>query len=279
MATALTLPARIRRIHQRRAVLKRMIRTSLSLRYEATTLGYAWTLLEPLAMTFVYVVVFGFVGRFGRVQPFAPFILSGVLAWQWFSGSFNSSMRALRGNSKLIGKVDLPREIYPIEVVLRKGIEFVISLVVLVAFALAYGLRPSPMIAAFPLAMLLQLMLTMGFALGLAACATLVRDIEKVARPLLRTWFYMSPILYPMIMLDDQVGPTFEFIYRLNPMTGILTLYRAAWTGWVRNDTKEAISQFDSWATVGYSAIGCLLVLFIGYRLFTRLEPRVLKEL
>lgn len=284
MANALTFSSRVRRINGRRAVLKRLIRTKLSLKYEASTLGYLWTILEPIMLTFVYAVVFGIVGRLGRVKPFPAHILSGVLAWQWLSGSFNASMSALRGNSKLISKVDLPREIYPLALVLTKGFEYLLTLPVIVAVALLWGLRPDPMMAAFPLAVLLQLMLVTGLALGLSAANTLFRDLERVTRPVLRTWFYASPILYPLLLVDERVSNGLvQLIYRLNPITGILTLYRAAWDGWYRVETgstvRVPVDQFDGWLTVGYSAIGCTLVLLIGYLLFTRLEGRVLKEI
>jgi len=284
VTTSLTLGTRIQRIRKRRAVLQRMIRTDLSVKYEGSTLGYFWSVLEPLLMTGVYWLVFGLIGRLGRVQPFPPYILSGILAWQWMSASFTGSMRTLRGNSKLISKIgDLPREIYPMQLVLTKGIEFLITISVLVPVAFAFGLRPSLYMFYLPLAIVLQLMLLTGLSLGLSAANTLLRDLERVSRPVLRAWFYLSPVLYPLILVDERASSLAQTLYRLNPMTGILTLHRSAWSGWTMRPrgggAVATVSQFDSWLTVGYSAIGCALILVIGYLLFTRLEPRVLKEI
>ena len=261
--------------------MRRMVRTSLSVKYEGSTLGYMWAVLEPLLMTVVYWAVFGVIGRLGRVQPFPPYILSGLIAWQWMTSSFTGSMKSLRGNSKLISKVgDMPREIYPLTLVLTKGVEVLITFSVLVPIAFIFGLRPGRNMVVLPLALLLQLMLLMGLSLGLSAGNTLLRDLERVTRPVIRAWFYLSPVLYPMVVLDEQVGPTVSLLYRLNPMTGILTIHRGAWTGWTRaQEGGGLVDQWDSWVTVGYSAIGCTLILVIGYLLFSRLEPKVLKEL
>ncbi len=259
--------------------MRRMIRTRLSVKYEGSTLGYMWSVLEPLMMTAVYWAVFGAIGRLGRVQPHAPYILSGLISWGWLTATFSGSMRSLRGNSRLISKVgDMPREIYPLTGVLTKGVEQLITFSVLIPIAFGFGLRPSAKMAYLPLAVVLQLMLLIGLSLGLSAANTLLRDLERVTRPIIRAWFYLSPILYPMVLVDERVGPTMQFLYRLNPMTGILTLHRGAWTGWMARDGR-VVDQFDSWVTVGYAAVGCTLILIVGYLLFSRLEPKVLKEL
>ena len=281
MATVLTLPTRIRRLRDKRAVLRRLVRTNLSRKYEASTLGYLWTLLEPLMMTAVYFVVFGIIlGRVRQVGPFAPFILSGVLSWQWSTSTFTGSMKALRGNSKMISKVgDLPREVYPLTLVFTRGADMLFSLIVMVPVALAFGLRPSVHMLLLPIAILMQAMLCVGMALGFSAGSTLVRDIERTTRPLIRAWFYLSPVLYPATLVFERGGPAIDLLYRLNPMTGILMLHRAAWSGWTNVNTGALAPQFESWLTVGVSAIGCFLVLAIGYMIFARLEPKVLKEI
>lgn len=266
--------------------MRRMVRTSLSVKYEGSTLGYTWSVLEPLLMTAVYWLVFGVIGRLGRVQPFPPYILSGIVAWQWMTGSFTGSMRSLRGNSRLISKVgDMPREIYPLTLVATKGVEFLVTLSVIFPVAFAFGLRPSGRMGLLPLAIVMQIILLAGLSLGLSAANTLLRDLERVTRPVIRAWFYLSPILYPLILVDERVGSSVQLLYRLNPMTGILTLYRAAWTGWTTRITVDGeqitvpADQFDAWSTVGYSAAGCVLILIVGYLIFSRLETKVLKEI
>lgn len=272
MVTTLTLRSRVRRIADRRAVLWRLIRADFSLKYEGSTLGYLWSILEPMLLTAVYFVIFTVIGlRTARVDPFALFLLSGILPWQWVTGTVSKSLRALRGNAKLIGKVALPREIFPLEVVCVQGLEFLLSWIVIIGLAAYYRFVPSLFLAALPLALLLQLTLLLGISLILSAANTLLRDIERVIKPLMRMAFYLSGILYPIHIVMQEVGSdsVLWLIWRLNPMIGILELHRAIWYP----------ENFHGWTTVSFSAIGSVLLLVVGWVMFRRLEPQVLKEL
>jgi len=257
--------------------LQRLVRSDLAVKYEGSTLGYLWSILEPLLLTGAYFVVFRVVGlRTARVEPFELFLLSGILPWQWVTGSVNGSLRALRGNRGLITKVDLPREIFPLSVVAAKSVEFLLSLIVLIAAASIRLQAPSWYALAFPLAFLMQLSLLVGLAFFLSAANTLLRDIERVIKPLLRIVFYLSGILYPILLIHDKITERFSdpehflwLLYRFNPVIGILELYRAVWFP----------QNFQGWTTVGFSAVGCLLFVLLGWRTFYRLEGQILKEL
>lgn len=243
----------------------------LKVKYEGSTLGYLWSVLEPLMLTAVYFFVFSVVTRFGdRLKPYALFLISGILPWQWVTAVVKGSSRSLMGNASLITKVHVPREIFPLSVVASKTIEFLLSLFVLGFFAAVYRVGPSVYLLAFPLAVLLQLVLLTGVALILAPANTLLRDIERVIGPLLRALFYLSPILYPLTtVMESGVAYPFKVLYRLNPMVGILELYRAVWYP----------ESFQGWANVGIAALGAAGTLALGWILFARLERAVLKEL
>ena len=279
MNTALDVKpvSRLRRIAQRRAVMMRLVRSDLAVKYEGSTLGYLWSILVPIMLTAVYFFVFRVVGlRTERVAPFDLFLLSGILAWQWFQGSVTGGLRSLRGNSGLITKVAMPREIFPISVVLAKGAEFMLSLIVLVGLAAIRQHPPTIYLLAFPLAVLIQATLLLGLGFLLSAINTVLRDMERVIQPLLRITFYMSGILYPIAIVGEKIAEStgepnhiLWILFRLNPVVGIMQLYRAAWFP----------DAFLGWTTVGFSAGVSVAVLLIGWRVFAKLERRFLKEL
>ena len=69
----------------------------LRVRYSRSLLGYVWTVLDPLLMASVYFVVFTFIFKAGgRVAdtPYFLYLLSGLLAWQWFTGGSTTPPRA-----------------------------------------------------------------------------------------------------------------------------------------------------------------------------------------
>jgi ABC-2 type transport system permease protein len=253
----------------RRSVLRLLVVRDLKVRYAGSFLGYAWSVLDPLLMAGVYWFVFGVVFDRGEVghEPYIVFLVSGLLPWQWFSASLTDSSRALKQESKLIRSTSLPREIWVLRVVGAKGVEFLLSLPVLVLFMVAYGMAPHWQLVLLPLAVLLQTMLLTGLGLLLSPLTVLAPDLQRVVRIILRVAFYLSPVLYAYTRVPDH--HFLREIYALNPMTGILELYRA----FLFPD------EFAGWGVVGAAVVVCAAVFAGGMWVFQRLESAVLKEI
>jgi ABC-2 type transport system permease protein len=264
----MSLVARARALWNVRAILWLLIRRDLKVRYAGSVLGYVWTILDPLLMTGVYWFVFSVVFTRGGVgeSPYILFLILGLLSWQWFSGSVTDTARALTSESRLVRSTRLPREIWVLKVVGSKGLEFFFSLPVVVLFMIGYRKPPAWELALFPLAVLLQAILLTGIGLVLAATTVLVRDLQRVVRIGLRVMFYLSPVIYSVNRID--IGPLRE-LFALNPMTGIIELYRAL----------AFPTAFAGWKVVGVAAMICVLALLVGATVFRRLENAVLKEL
>lgn len=264
---------RVRAIIDRRAVLMRLVGGDLKVKYEGSTLGYLWSVLEPLLLTAVYFFVFQVIGGFGKkakIEDYPLFLIAGILSWQWVTTTVSGSTKALRGNAKLITKVFIPRELFPLSVVVAKTVEFMLSMIVLALFSLLFMHPPSLFLLAFPLAVLMQLMFLTGIAMFLSAANTLLRDVERIIKPLLRVLFYVSPVLYPAeLVMQADIPRVMKHIYRANPVTGMMELYHAVWFP----------DRFGGWLTVGASFVGSTLILVVGWLVFTRLERAVLKEL
>jgi len=262
--------SRINAIVSRRTVLVTLVQRDLRVRYSRSVLGYLWTVLDPLAMSAIYFVVFVFIFKRGDIghQPYFLFLVIGLLSWQWFSGSLTETSRALLQEAKLVRSTNLPRELWVIRVVIAKGIEFALSLPVLVAFTIGYAFRGEVQFNArlllFPVGVALQFVLLIGVGLLFAPVTTLVQDMQRVIRILLRMAFYLTPVLYAV----DLVPSPWDQLAWLNPMTGILELLRAGF--------------FDeplSWGAVGVGSAVSLTLLVSGFVVFGRLERAVLKEI
>jgi ABC-2 type transport system permease protein len=262
------LVARARAVHAHRRVLWLLVRRDLKVRYAGSVLGYLWTVLDPLMMTGVYWFVFAVVFHRRGVgeQPYILFLVLGLLSWQWFSSTVTDTSRALTSEARLVRSTRLPREIWVLKVVGSKGVEFLFSLPVVALFMLLYRKPPSWELVLLPLAILLQATLLTGIGLVLAATTVLVRDLQRVVRIGLRVMFYMSPIIYSA---SDIPHPLLRKLYALNPMTGIIELYRSL----------AFPDAFAGWGVVGVAALISLVVLLWGARVFQRLESPVLKEL
>jgi ABC-2 type transport system permease protein len=241
----------------------------LKVRYTTSALGYVWSILDPLLMGLIYFVIFTFVftGRGHTVgeQPYIIFLLMAVLPWTWFNGNLSDATRAFRQEGKLIRSVKIPRSIWILRQIASKGIEFVISLSIIVFFALINLTAPSPWtLICLPLAIVLQVVLTVGCNFIIAPLSVFYRDLERVVKLGLRVLFYGAPVLYHL----DIGNPVLHFLYGLNPLAGILDLYRGCF-----------FPQIIDWVYVLEGSVVSVILFTIGAVVFRRSVPRVLKEL
>lgn len=240
----------------------------LKVRYTTSALGYLWSIIDPLLMALIYFVVFSFVfqHRGGTAQqPYILFLLCAVLPWTWFNGNLSDATRAFRQEGKLIRSVRIPRSIWILRQVCSKGIEFLISLSILAFFALILWTPPSPLaIVYLPVAIALQVLLTVGLNFIIAPLAVYYRDLERVVKLGLRVLFYAAPVLYHL----DFGNPVLHFLYGVDPLAGIFDLYRGMF-----------FPTIVDWVYVLQSLIGSIVIFTIGAVVFRRSIPRVLKEI
>jgi ABC-2 type transport system permease protein len=252
-----------------RRVLWLLIIRDLKVRYAGSWLGYVWTILDPLLMTGVYWFVFTQVFKRGTAgeEPYILFLVLGLLAWQWFNSTVTDLTRALLQDARLVRSTNIPREIWVLKTVGSKGLEFLFSLPVIIFFMVLYLKPPSYYAFLVPLAFFLECVLLTGVGLALSALCVMVNDLQRVVRIALRMGFYFSPVVYALSHLPKKHH--LREIMSLNPMAGIIELYRAA----------AFPKQFGGWAIVIVAIITCFVTLAIGLQIFSRLERAVLKEI
>ena len=73
-----------------------------------------------------------------------------------------------------------------------------------------------------PLILLIQLALILGLGIGAAALNVFYRDVDPLLKLVTQIWFYASPILYPVSFVPEK----WQWLYFLNPMSGIIAAYR-----------------------------------------------------
>ena len=274
MTTAVSAPRAARPAKKRatywsryRQALWLLTTRDLKVRYTTSALGYVWSILDPLLMGLIYFVVFGLIFHRGGVseEPYILFLLSAVLPWTWFNGNLTDATRAFRQEGKLIRSVKIPRSIWVLRQIASKGIEFVISLTIIVFFAVINRTAPSPWTLVYlPLAIALQVLLTVGCNFIIAPLSVIYRDLERVVKLGVRVLFYGAPVLYHL----DIGDPVLHFLYGLNPIAGILDLYRGCF-----------FPGIVDWVYVVEGTVVSVILFTIGAVVFRRTIPRVLKEI
>jgi ABC-2 type transport system permease protein len=237
----------------------------LRVRYSTSFLGYLWSIIDPLVMAGIYWFVFTQVFHRGvGHEPYIVFLLCGLLPWMWFTGAVSDSTVAFTREAKLVRSTTIPRTIWVSRLVLSKGIEFVASIPVLAIFAIVTGAMLHWEAVFFLLGILIQAVLTLGIGLIAAPLVVFFRDLERAIKLALRFVFYASPIIYGLKDLPEELRTLGAF----NPLSGIISLYRAAFFP----------EQLD-WFAVAISAAMSIVLLALGALVFRRAIRTVLKEI
>ena len=254
-----------------RRTLWLLSKRDLKVRYSTSFLGYLWSILDPLLMAGIYFVVFTVIfQRAAGDDPYIVFLLVGLLPWTWFNGAISDSTTAYSKEARLIRSTTIPRSIWIARIVLSKGIEFLLSIPVVVLFIIGSTVTGHPVtlswgLALIPVAIVVQAALAFGIGLIIAPLVVFFRDLERATKLLLRVGFYATPIVYG---LPDLAGTGLDHWAAMNPLAGIIGMYRAG----LFPDQLDLVSVS---ASVGITAA----VLIIGALVYRRTLRSVLKEL
>jgi ABC-type polysaccharide/polyol phosphate export permease len=212
-----------------RGLIQSLVARELKARYRGSVLGFFWSFFNPLLLLLVYSFVFKYVlpARFQEVEEhYELFLFCGLLPWTWFSASLLESSGVLIAGGNLIKKVLFPAEILPIVTVLANMVHFFFGLVILAGFLVWFGTPVNLLeLAWFPVAIAVQLLLTMGFALILSALTVHFRDLRDILGNLMTLWFFATPIIYPYQPIEAAGSWQWQFI-RLNPFTHLAITYQ-----------------------------------------------------
>ena len=239
-------------------LLSQLVLREVKARYKQSVLGYAWVLLNPLVQLLVYSFVFSVIFRFptGNV-PYSVFLFIGLLPWIYLQSSLSTATLSLVDSSDLLRKVYFPREVLIYAVIVSKTVDFLFACLVLVAFMFFYQITPAATVFYILPLFMIQVMLTAGIGLLLSTFNLFYRDIQYLVNLLLMLWMYLSPVVYPLSLVPNDL----IFIYKLNPMVGIIEGYRSAIFNY----------PFDIGAII-WSLVISLIIFFTGYVIFKRSE-------
>ena len=251
-----------------RALALVLVSRELKARYRGSVLGFFWSLLNPLLMLAVYSVVFAFIfpGRSASTSPYALFLFTGLLPWNWLAGGLTDAASSLTTHGALLRKILFPAEVLPLVSVAAQGVHFLLALPVLAAglvLGAAGVFTPAiplgwPLLQALPLFCLEGVFLA-GLGLLLAALTVHFRDVKDLLATALTLWFFATPVLYA---LPDIRSSRLRAALLWNPATPFFEAWRDAFfrATWIAP---------AEWAVLAAIAAAAFL---LGYALFDRLR-------
>lgn len=240
----------------------------IKVRYKLPLLGILWALLAPLCLSLMLWLVFTTIMPIPMARyPFFLFLLTGMFPWSFFAQSVSHATTSMLDAGALIRKTAFPRALVPLAIVAAHAFNFLIALGVVVAIVVLWGVPVSPWIWLLPAVMGLHLALTTGVAFLVAGLQVRYRDTKYLTELGLVLWFYLTPIFYPLELVAGA-PPVLRTLYFLNPLVGIVELYRLTLLG--SSSGAGLMSVQTAW---GLAAISSPAVFLLGLAGFRRHEP------
>jgi len=195
--------------------------------------------------------------------PYLPFALSGLILWNYFNFVITQSAASLINAQNMINKIYFPRLSLPLSRALVGLIEPLVGFIILIIALIWFTDASLWGLLIFPFVLLFTAMASIGIGLWASALSIRFRDLQQVLPIALQILFFLTPVAYATSLVNQLLPKAYHFLIYLNPMSGIIELFRAVLFGTTPNPMV--------WISIILS-----LILFVsGLRYFQRSEKYV----
>lgn len=265
--------SKLSELYQYRNLLRNLVVRDLKARYKNSVLGILWSILNPLFLMIVFTILFSVLAN-NQIRDYPIFVLTGLIPWNFFTGSLTSGTTAITGNSGLVKKVYFPRELLPTAALLSNLVNFLFAFGVLIAFLYIFGIGLTVHALWVPLILLTQLIFTLGLCLLLGSLTVFYRDVLMILEVVILAWFFLTPVFYSLEMFGSSatvMGITFnpgQVMRWVNPMASIIDGYRTVLWG---TYTTGPAPMYPIYLLRTF--VTSVIVFVVGYAVFVRLNP------
>jgi ABC-type polysaccharide/polyol phosphate export permease len=251
---------------QRRALIWAFAQRDFATRYRSSVLGWAWSLLQPLATLLVFAAVFSLVFRV-QAPPlgadpdrtnFAAFLFTGMVTWNLFSSFVLLSMSQLKSSGELLRKVPFPAWAPILGASMVQLVQVALEVLVLIGMFLWLGNVGITWLLAIPI-LLGTALFAQGIGLMLSMANARFGDVRYIVTVVLGALYFLTPILYPMSLVEDT-AEWLAVIVQANPMTWFVT---------AMHDVMYSLTAPEWWVTPGLVLVG-VLIFWLGFVVFER---------
>ena len=253
-----------------RGLISGMVWREFQGRYLNSLFGSVWSVVQPVAMVFIYTIIFSKIMR-ARVPgiddslAFGLFICAGLLPWTFFSELLARCPYIFIEHANLLKKVNFPRLTLPASLFSSVAINFGIIFSIFIIFLILTGRFPGYAFSAILPLLIIQQAFALGLGMILGTINVFFRDVGHFVNIVLQFWFWLTPIVYPISILPDHIH---NFL-KLNPMTNIVLAYQ----------NIILHGHWPRWEQFRFHILIAIGVLIFGYFVFKQLSDDILDEL
>lgn len=208
--------------YDRRTIIFELVRQQLILRYRRTTLGFLWTLINPLLMMSITAAVFSHLFHMD-IKTYALYLFAGLIPWNLFTSMLTQSSVAYISNEGLMRKIYIPRLVFPLSITIGTTVDSLLAFLSLLLLFCVVGSSFSSAMLFIPIAYALLYLFGLGLSIAISLLTVFFRDLQQVITVSLQALFFMTPVMYR----QEDIGGAVGVVVGLNPITHFITLFRA----------------------------------------------------
>jgi ABC-type polysaccharide/polyol phosphate export permease len=201
-------------------IVRELAVADFRLKYHDSTIGYVWSMLNPMMMFAVYYFVFTRIFH-STIPDYPLFLLAGIISYAYFQDTTFSAMSVLQAKSGIMKKIYFPKTILIFSSSLTCLLSYCINMgILLVLVFLSKGF--TLLVFLTPIAVFCLILFSMGVAFILATLYAYFRDMGLIWNVLVLAIFWVSPVVFDVSTLPEPIS---TFVY-FNPLTRIFVLIR-----------------------------------------------------
>jgi ABC-2 type transport system permease protein len=256
-------------------------RNEFKLRFFGSVLGYVWQLVRPLLLFGVLYVFFTEIAHVNNASlpgqdHYGAQLLGSIVLFTFFAEATTGAVRSVVDRENLVRKIQFPRMVIPLSVVLLALFNLALNLIVVLGFALAEGVRPTLSWLELPLLVATIAIFATGIAMLLSALFVSLRDIQPIWDVFSQILFYASPVIISVETVREKLSPTLLHIYMLNPLAVVFQQFRNAM---ITHGTLDVGQALGNWTAVLAPLAIVFGVFALGFWVFNRSAPLVAENL
>ncbi len=214
-------------IQYRRQLLK-LAQADLKKTYSGAVLGWAWVLIKPTILIFVFWFAFTTgLRKGGDVDgyPFFLWLIAGMIPWFYMRDMLTGGANSIRRYKYLVTKIKFPISTIPTFVSMACLATHLGLLAIMIAIYIGFGYMPTVYYLQLPLYMLMMFVFFTVWGLFSGLLSAISRDFLNLVKSLVTALFWMSGILYDASSIDNTV---IRNVLLFNPVTIVVNGYRNA---------------------------------------------------
>lgn len=240
-------------------LLRVLVSRNLKVRYRGSFLGIYWSLFNPLLMTGGYTAIFGMAFTAYYQNSISKYMLEvfvGLIVINFFSASTTQALTSVVSNGSLLNKIRLPVNVFPLSMISANVFQFVSGSLPLLLISTLVTSKSLVNVLALFVPIISLICFTTGVGFLVSALFVFFRDLPYFYELVVSVLWFTSPVFYPAAIVPPRIRPLLTF----NPIASIIeSLRQVALSG-----------KHPDFVLIGNSLMGSLVVLVVGYYLFSR---------